>query len=353
MNNIFSSLKIRGAELRNRIAVSPMCQYSAENGFPTDWHLVHLGSRAAGGAGLIIQEATAVSPEARISPEDLGIWSDDYIEPYRKITDFIKSQKSVPGIQLAHAGRKASTYSPSKGSGEVKPADGGWQVYGPDGEAFSPNYPKPNEMTKTDIDKVVSDFAKAAKRSVKAGYEIIELHFAHGYLVHQFYSPLSNKRKDTFGGSFENRTRTAFEIVKAVRDVLTEDYPIIARISCTDWVEGGWTIEDSVKFSSQLKDAGIDMIDCSSGGNVMKAEIPLGPGYQVPFAERIKKETGILTGAVGLITSPEQADQIVRSGQAEVVLMGREFLRNPYWPQQAAKKLGFDIDIPHQYLRAK
>ena len=353
MNNLFSGIKIKRTELKNRIAVSPMCQYSASNGFASDWHTVHYGTRASGGAGLIIQEATAVSPEARISPEDLGIWSDDHVEPLKKITEFIKSQNSVPGIQLAHAGRKASTYSPFKGSGELKPADGGWQVYGPGEEPFSPNYPKPAEMSKHDIDKAVADFAKAAERSVKAGYEIIELHFAHGYLVHQFYSPLSNIRKDAFGGNFENRTRIAFEIVKAVKDVLPEEYPLIARISCTDWVEGGWSIDDSVKFAALLKEAGIDIIDCSSGGNVMKAEIPLGPGYQVPFAERIKKESGIMTGAVGLITSPEQADQIIRSGQADIILMGRELLRNPYWPQKAAKKLGFDIEIPKQYLRAK
>jgi len=353
MNNLFSPLKIRGVEIKNRVAVSPMCMYSAVNGFPQDWHIVHLGSRAVGGAGLIIQEATSVSPEARISPDELGIWSDELAEAYVRVNDFIKSQGCVPGIQLAHAGRKASMCSPLKGSGVITPDNGGWRVLGPTAEAFSPEYPVPKEMTKEDIRKVVGDFTKAAERSVNAGFRIIELHMAHGYLVHQFYSPLSNKRTDEYGGSFENRTRLAVEIAGSVRSILPVDVPLFVRISSTDWTEGGWTIEDSVKLSAILKKEGVDLIDCSSGGNVPAAKIPLGPGYQIPFAERIKKETGILTGGVGLITSPEQADMIIRNGQADIVLLGREFLREPYWPLKAAGTLKVEKPFPKHYERAK
>jgi 2,4-dienoyl-CoA reductase-like NADH-dependent reductase (Old Yellow Enzyme family) len=353
MDNLFSLLKIRGVELKNRIAVSPMCQYSSTDGMPTDWHLVHLGSRAVGGAALIIQEATAVSPEGRISPDDAGIWSDKHAEAYKRITEFIKSQNAVPGIQLAHAGRKASTYSPFKGSGEVKQDDGGWLTYGPSPEPFFENYPVPKEMTKQDIDKVIYDFVKAAERSLDAGYKVIELHFAHGYLIHEFLSPLSNKRKDEYGGSFENRCRLPLEIITAVRNIIPDSYPLFARISSTDWTEGGWTIGDSLKLTAMMKKAGIDLIDCSSGGNVHQAKIPVGPGYQVPFSERIKKEAGILTGAVGLITLPEQADEIVKTGQADIVLLAREMLRDPYWPQHAAKKFNLNYDVPKQYERSK
>jgi 2,4-dienoyl-CoA reductase-like NADH-dependent reductase (Old Yellow Enzyme family) len=353
MNKLFSSLKIRSVEFKNRIAISPMCQYSSINGMPTDWHFVHLGSRAVGGNALIIQEATAVSPEGRISPDDLGIWSDEQAEAYKRITAFITSYNSVPGIQLAHAGRKASTYSQWKGNGEVRPELGGWQVLGPGAIPFAENYPMPKEMDLNDIKKVISDFKDAAIRSINAGYRLIELHMAHGYLVHEFLSPLSNSRTDIYGGSFENRVRLALEIVENVRTVIPEDFPLFVRISSTDWVEGGWTIEDSVRLAILLKAKGVDLMDCSSGGNVKKAVIPLGPGYQVPFAERIKKEAEILTGAVGLITAPEQADNIIRTGQADIVLVARESLRNPYWPFKAAKALKEDIEWPKQYQRAK
>ena len=353
MNKLFSPLKIRGIELKNRIAVSPMCQYSSLNGMPTEWHLVHLGSRAVGGAALVMQEATAVSPEGRISSDDAGIWSDEHSEAYKRITSFIKSQNSVPGIQLAHAGRKASTYSPWKGNGEVKPEEGGWQTYSPSAVPFAKDYPNPKEMSKEDIEKVINDFRIAADRSLKAGFMVIELHMAHGYLVHEFLSPLSNKRKDIYGGSFENRCRFALEITSSVREVIPADFPLFARISSSDWVENGWDIEQSIKLAVKLKDEGVDLIDCSSGGNVTGAVIPAGPGYQIPFSVRIKKEANILTGGVGMITSPQQADQIIRTGEADLVLLAREMLRDPYWSLHAAKALNVDLEWPNQYLRAK
>lgn len=352
MSNLFSPLKIRGIEFKNRIVVSPMCQYSAVNGMPSDWHLVHLGSRAVGGAALIIQEATAVSPEGRISPEDLGIWSDGQCEAYNRISGFIKSQNCIPGIQIAHAGRKASTYSPWKGEGMVRVEEGGWGCFAPSPIEFSENYPVPKEMSKKDIEKVIIDFKDAAKRSVDAGYEVIELHMAHGYLFHQFLSPLSNRRTDEYGGSFENRCRFALEIVREVRNILPDEFPLFVRISCTDWVEGGWDIGDSVKFAKMLKDGGVDLIDCSSGGNVSKAKIPIAPGYQIPFSEKIKKETGILAGGVGLITEPKQADEIIRTGKADLVLLAREMLRNPYWAIDAAKELNVKLEVSNQYKRA-
>ncbi len=353
MKNLFSPLSIRGIELKNRIAVSPMCQYSGENGFPTQWHLVHLGSRAVGGAALIIQEATAVSPEGRISPQDLGIWSDKHTEAYKPITSFIESQNSVPGIQLAHAGRKASSYAPFLGSGSITKEKGGWQTYAPSAISFSDNYTQPKEMDKWEISKVINDFKSATERSLKAGYKLIELHFAHGYLVHEFLSPLSNKRKDSYGGSFENRCRLALEITKAVAEIIPDDYPLFVRISATDWVEGGWSIEDSIKLAGMLKEAGVDLIDCSSGGNVLDAKIPAGPGYQVSFAEEIKKQAGILTGAVGFITEAEQANEIIQTEKADIVLIGREMLRNPYWALDAGKKLKPDFYLPKQYERAR
>ena len=353
MNKLFSPLRIRGIELKNRIAVSPMCQYSSLNGMPTEWHLVHLGSRAVGGAALVMQEATAVSPEGRISPDDAGIWSEEHSEAYKRITSFIKSQNSVPGIQLAHAGRKASTYSPWKGNGEVNPEEGGWQTYSPSAIPFAKDYPHPKEMSKEDIEKVINDFRIAADRSLKAGFQVIELHMAHGYLVHEFLSTLSNQRKDNYGGSFENRCRFAIEIVKAVRNTIPSDFPLFARISSSDWVENGWDIEQSIKLAVKLKDEGVDLIDCSSGGNVKEAVIPTGPGYQIPFSVRIKKEVNILTGGVGMITSPQQADQIIRTEEADIVLLAREMLRDPYWSLHAAKSLNAEIDWPKQYLRAK
>jgi len=354
MSKLFAPLKIRNIDLKNRIAVSPMCQYSSANGVPTDWHLVHLGSRAVGGAGLILTEATAVSPEGRISPDDSGIWNDDQANVFKRITSFIKSQNSVPGIQLAHAGRKASTYSPWKGKGEVKIEDGGWQTLAPTPIPFAENFPHPKEMNEDDIKLVIDQFSQAAKRSIDAGFEIIELHFAHGYLVHEFYSPVSNLRKDRYGRTLENRCRFATEIAKSVREVIPNEIPLFVRISSTDWVEGGWDIDQSIQLAKWLKDVGVDLIDCSSGGNVLNAKIPLTPGYQVPFSERIKKETGILTGGVGLITTAEQAQEIISSGKADIVLLARQMLRDPYFAINAAKKLNFELkDFPNQYLRAK
>ena len=353
MSRLFTPILIRSINLKNRIAVSPMCQYSSEDGLPTDWHFVHLGSRAVGGAALIIMEATAVSPEGRISPDDAGIWSDKHAEAYKRITAFIKSQNSIPAIQLAHAGRKASTFSPWKGKGAVNEKEGGWQTIAPSPISFADNYPLPKEMSKQDIQQVLDQFKLAAERSIEAGFQLIELHMAHGYLVHEFLSPLSNFRKDKYGGSLENRCRLAIEIARNVRKVIPEEMPLFIRISSTDWVENGWDIKQSVKLAEWLKEAGVDLIDCSSGGNVANAEIPLGPGYQIPFSEEIRKKINILTAGVGLITSPEQAEDIIRTGQADLVILAREMLRNPYWPLYTAEKLKADIEWPKQYLRAK
>jgi 2,4-dienoyl-CoA reductase-like NADH-dependent reductase (Old Yellow Enzyme family) len=354
MSKLFTPLKIRNIELKNRIAVSPMCQYSSNDGIPTDWHLVHLGSRAVGGAGLILTEATAVSPEGRISPDDLGIWNDEQANAYKRITSFIKSQNSVPGIQLAHAGRKASTYSPWKGNGEVRVEDDGWKTLAPSPISFAENFPHPKEMSKEDIKLVINQFSKAAKRSIEAGFEVIELHFAHGYLVHEFLSPISNQRKDNYGGTLENRCRFAIEIAKSVRQVIQDSTPLFARISSTDWVDGGWDIDQSIQLAKWLKAVGVDLIDCSSGGNVPNAKIPTAPGYQIPFSERIKKEIGILTGGVGLITTAEQAEEIISSEKADIVLLAREMLRDPYFALHAAKKLNVNLEyFPKQYLRAK
>ena len=353
MSKLFSSIKIRNLELKNRIAVSPMCQYSSKDGFPADWHFVHLGSRAVGGAALVITEATAVSPEGRISPEDAGIWSDKHAESYKKITAFIKSQNSVPAIQLAHAGRKASTYAPWKGRGAVREQEGGWQTIAPSPISFADNYPLPKEMSRQEIQNVIEQFKSAAERSIGAGFELVELHFAHGYLVHEFFSPLSNFRKDNYGGSLENRCRLAVEIAQNVRNVIPDEMPLFVRISATDWVQDGWDILQSVKLAELLKDSDVDLIDCSSGGNVAKADIPMGRGYEIPFSEEIRKKVDILTAGVGLITSPEQAENIIRTGQADLVFLGREMLRNPYWPLYAAEKLKTDIQWPDQYKRAK
>jgi 2,4-dienoyl-CoA reductase-like NADH-dependent reductase (Old Yellow Enzyme family) len=354
MSTLFSPLKIRDIELRNRIVVSPMCQYSSIKGVPTDWHLVHLGSRAVGGSALILTEATAVSPEGRISPDDAGIWNDEQANAYKRITSFIKSQHAVPGIQLAHAGRKASTYSPWKGKGKVTIENGGWQTLAPSPLPFADNFTLPKAMSKEDIKLVIDQFVKAAKRCIDAGFEVIELHFAHGYLVHEFYSPISNQREDNYGGTLENRCRLAMEIANSVRETIPSGTPLFVRISSTDWTEGGWNIEQSVQLAKWLKDVGIDLIDCSSGGNVPHAKIPLAPGYQVPFAERIKKETGILTGGVGLITTAEQAEEIISSGKSDIVLLARQMLREPYFALHAAKKLNVDLkDFPNQYLRSR
>jgi 2,4-dienoyl-CoA reductase-like NADH-dependent reductase (Old Yellow Enzyme family) len=353
MSKLFSPLKIRDVELKNRIVVSPMCQYSSEDGVPTDWHLVHLGSRAVGGAGLIIAEATAVSPEGRITPDDTGIWDEKHVIANTRITSFIKSQNAVPGIQLAHAGRKASTYSLWKGNGKVNENEGGWQTIAPSPIPFADNYPISKEMSRDDIKMVIEQFRKAAEKSVKAGFQVIELHFAHGYLVHEFLSPKSNHRNDEYGGKLENRCRLSIEIAKAIREVIPSGMPLFVRISATDWVDDGWDIEQSVQLSKWLKETGVDLIDCSSGGNINKVYIPAGPGYQIPFSNRIKKESGILTSGVGLITSPEQAEQIIKNGQADLVELARQMLRDPYWPLHAAKQLNVDVVWPNQYLRAK
>ena len=353
MPQLFEPLALRGVTLKNRIVVSPMCQYSAVDGFATDWHLVHLGSRAVGGAALIIQEATAVSPEGRISPEDLGIWKDEHVPMLRRINEFIVSQGSVPGVQLAHAGRKASTFSPWTGNGAVPESQGGWQAAGPGNEPFAANYPVPLALDAAGIHQVIADFRAAAVRALAAGFQVIELHAAHGYLLHEFLSPLSNHRTDAYGGTFENRIRLLLDVVAATREVWPEELPLLVRLSVTDWTEGGWNADESIQLAAILKTRGVDLIDCSTGGNVPKAPIPVGPGYQVQFAERIRQEAGILTGAVGLITTPAEAEAIVANGQADLVLLAREFLREPYFPLLAAQELGVDITWPAQYERAK
>jgi 2,4-dienoyl-CoA reductase-like NADH-dependent reductase (Old Yellow Enzyme family) len=352
MSHLFQTLVLRNVTFPNRIAVSPMCQYSSSNGHASDWHFVHLGSRAVGGAGLVMTEATAVLPEGRISPQDLGIWSDDHITPLARITQFIHEQGSVAGIQLAHAGRKASTYRPWEGEGAVPESEGGWRVVGPSAVPFAENYPVPEQLSSDGIQTVINAFAGAAGRALRAGFRVIEIHAAHGYLLHQFLSPLSNKRSDCYGGSFDNRIRLLKEVVVAVRKQWPERFPLFVRISTTDWADGGWDIEQSVELVSQLKPVGVDLVDCSSGGSDPHAQIPFGPGYQTAFAERIRRQTGMPTGAVGMITSPPQADHIIRSGQADLVLMAREFLRDPYWPLHAARELGYLFPWPAQYLRA-
>lgn len=353
MPHLFDPFTIRSLTFPNRLFVSPMCEYSSEDGFANDWHLVHLGSRAVGGAGLVLTEATAVTPEGRISPQDLGIWRDDHVDFLSRIVRFIHGQGSVAGMQLAHAGRKASTYRPWSGSGAIAVADGGWsEVLAPSAVPFADNYPRPQALTVDGIARVTAAFAEAARRALAAGVRVIEIHAAHGYLLHEFLSPLSNQRADHYGGSFDNRTRFVREVVTAVRRVWPEHLPVFVRISATDWLEGGWDIEQSVELARQLKTLGVDFIDCSSGGNAARAPIPVGPGYQAPFAERIRREAAVLTGAVGLITEPSQAEQIVSSGQADAVLLARELLRDPYFPLRAAHALGQEIAWPAQYLRA-
>ncbi|WP_369765933.1 NADH:flavin oxidoreductase/NADH oxidase [Flavobacterium sp. WC2429] len=352
-SKLFSPLQIKNITLKNRIAISPMCQYSAIDGFANDWHLVHLGSRASGGAGLVIQEATAVSPEGRISPGDLGIWSDAHIEKYIQINQFIESQNAVPGIQLAHAGRKASVSAPWEGNKKLDATQGGWQTVASSEIGYHDNEASPVALDKNGIQKVLSDFKSATKRSVQAGYKVMEIHAAHGYLLHQFLSPLSNLRTDEYGGSFENRIRFTLEVVAAVQTEWPKDLPLFVRISATDWADGGWNAEESVQLSKILKEKGVDLIDVSSGGAVSHQQIPLGPNYQVPFAERIKKETGILTGAVGLITEAHQAEEIVASGKADLVLFARESLRDPNLGLTFAHDLQAETVWPKQYERAK
>jgi 2,4-dienoyl-CoA reductase-like NADH-dependent reductase (Old Yellow Enzyme family) len=352
MPHLFEPLRLRGVTFANRIGVSPMCQYSSVDGLANDWHFAHLATRAVGGAGLVFTEAAGVTPEGRISPEDLGVWSEQHFEPLERITRFIHQQGAVAGIQLAHAGRKGSTYRPWSGAGEVTPDKGGWQVIGPSPEPFADNFPKPKELTVAEITKLQEAFVTAAKRSVDAGFRVIEVHGAHGYLFHEFYSPLSNHRTDQYGGSFENRTRFLRDTVAAVRKALPDNIVLFVRISCTDWTEGGWDIAQSVDLAKQLKAVGADVIDASSGGNVGNAKIPIGAGYQTPFAARIRQEAGIATAAVGLITSAAQADYVIRSGQADFALLARELLRDPYWPLHAAQELGVKTSWPAQYLRA-
>jgi 2,4-dienoyl-CoA reductase-like NADH-dependent reductase (Old Yellow Enzyme family) len=355
MAHLFEPFQLKALTLRNRIGVSPMCMYSSEDGAATDWHLVHLGARAAGGAGLVIAEATAVSPEGRITPHDAGIWSDKHVEPLARIVRFIKSQGAVAGIQLAHAGRKASAARPWEGGGHLPDDQGGWPVIAPSPVAFGGSLDKvPRAMTAADIARVQDDFVAAAKRSLAAGYQWLELHSAHGYLAHEFLSPLSNQRTDEYGGSFENRIRFLLETTRAVRAAWPADLPLTVRLSCTDWMEGGWTIDESVELSRRLKSEGVDLIDCSSGGTSLAAKIPLGPGYQVAFAEKIRREARMPTAAVGLITEPRMADDIVRDGKADLVYLARELLRDPNWPLRAARALKVEPPPlpPAQYLRA-
>lgn len=330
-----------------------MCEYSAKDGVPNNWHLVHLGSRAVGGAALIIAEATGVSPEGRISPGDLGIWNEEQIEAFSEITAFIKEQNSVPGIQIAHAGRKASTHIPWEGSGAVPASKGGWTPLAPSAVAFDSNYPVPKEMTLEEIKLVREQFVMATKNAIKAGFELVEIHMAHGYLLNEFLSPLSNKRTDDYGGSIENRMRFPLEVTAAVRKVWPESQPLFVRISATDWVEGGWTLEDSVVLAKKLKELGVDLIDCSTGGSSPTAQIKSGPGYQVEYADGVRKGAAIKTGAVGIITNAKQAEEILESGKADMIIIAREFLRDPYFPLHAAKDLGEDIKWPVQYERAK
>lgn len=349
---LFSPLTLRNVTLRNRIACSPMCQYSSVDGFASDWHLVHLGSRAIGGAGLVMMEATAVEARGRISPADQGIWKDDHIEPVARIARYLREHGAAAGIQLAHAGRKASTRPPWEGTATIAVDEGGWTPVAPSAAPFRTEDPPPHELTKAEIASIVSAFAAAAVRARRAGFQVLEIHGAHGYLIHEFLSPLANRRTDAYGGAFSNRARLALEVVEAVRSAWPSDLPLFLRISATDWAQGGWDIGEAVELARLVRKLGVDLIDCSSGGAVPQQQIPLAPGYQVPFAERIRQEAKIATGAVGLITSARQADDIVRSEKADLVLLARELLRDPYFPLHAARELGVDVKPPIQYARA-
>lgn len=353
MSLLFSPLTIKSVTLKNRLVVSPMCQYSCVDGFANDWHLVHLGSRAVGGAALIIQEATAVTAAGRISYGDMGIWKDEHIEPLQRITSFIHANGAVAGIQLAHAGRKASCELPWLGGAQIKEGEHHWQTTAPSAIPFYETDIPPHELEKTGIAQTVDAFRAAAARALQAGFKVIEIHAAHGYLINEFLSPLSNHRQDEYGGSFDNRIRFLLEVIAAVQVVWPATLPLFVRISASDWMEGGWTVEDSVQLSGILKAKGVDLVDASSGGISAAAKIPAGPNYQVPFAEAIKKQTGILTGAVGIITHAAQAEEILQQQQADLIIMAREFLRDPYFPLHAAKALGDDITWPNQYVRAK
>ena len=350
--NLFTPFRLRAIELKNRIVVSPMCEYSARDGHPTNWHLVHLGSRAVGGAALVFTEATAVSAIGRISPGDTGIYLDSHVDAWRPIVDFIREHHALSGIQLAHAGRKASTAIPWLGGAPILNKDGGWTPVAPSPIPFNTGYAVPHELSATDIDQVVADFVAAARRALQAGFQILEIHSAHGYLLHEFLSPLSNHRTDEFGGSFDNRIRLPLQVAKAVRDFWPQDHPVFVRISATDWADNGWDLPQSVELARRLKALGIDLVDTSSGGLVPNVQIPFGPGYQVDFAATIRREAGIATGAVGMISEPAQAETIISTGQADIVLLARELLRDPYWPRLAAHTLGAKIKPPVQYERA-
>ncbi|WP_027484725.1 NADH:flavin oxidoreductase/NADH oxidase [Rhodanobacter sp. OR87] len=350
---LFDPFTQRSLALRNRLVVSPMCEYSAVDGVPNDWHLVHLGSRAVGGAGAVIAEATAVSAEGRISPQDTGLWNQAQVEAWQPIARFIKAHGAIAGVQLAHAGRKASTLRPWEGHGPVPAGQGDWRIVAPSALPFDDGWQVPQALDEAGIQAVIADFREATRRALAAGFNLVEVHAAHGYLLHQFLSPLSNRREDRYGGSFENRTRLVREVIVAVREVWPAELPLWLRLSATDWMdEGGWDIGQSVELARQLKPLGVDLIDVSSGGLLPHAKIPLGPGYQVPFAAQVRREAGVATGAVGLITGAEQAAQIVANGEADVVLIARESLRDPYFPRRAAQQLGAKIDAPAQYQRA-
>jgi 2,4-dienoyl-CoA reductase-like NADH-dependent reductase (Old Yellow Enzyme family) len=350
--DLFDKLQIRDVTLRNRIVVSPMCQYSSPDGFATDWHLVHLGSRAVGGAGLVITEASAVTPEGRISPWDLGIWKDEHIDMLARIARFVREQGAVPGMQLAHAGRKGSTKRPWDGSGKILESDGGWIPVAPSALPYDPTFPRPAALAAEGIREIVNAFAEAARRALRAGFQLIEIHAAHGYLIHEFLSPLSNTRTDAYGGSLDNRVRFLAEVVRAVRAEWPATLPLFVRISATDWVDGGWDVDQSIQAVKKIAPLGVDLIDCSSGGLDPRQKIPVKPGFQVPLAQEIRDKTGVMTGAVGMIGVPEMASEILRSDKADVVIFAREFLRRPYWPLDEARDLGIPVTWPAQYLRA-
>jgi len=352
MTALFDPLQLRGLALPNRVGASPMCQYSSEDGLAGDWHLVHLGGLAQGGCGLVLTEAAAVVPEGRISPQDLGIWNDAQLEPLARVMRFVRAQGAVAGIQLAHAGRKAGTAAPWLGGGPLAPDQGGWQGVSAGPEPFDAGWTAPRALDEAGLAQVVAAFAAAAGRALAAGFQVAELHGAHGYLLHQFLSPLSNPRTDRWGGSFTNRTRLLREAAAAVRNVWPGHLPVLVRLSATDWTEGGWDLEQTVVLARELRALGVDLVDCSSGGNVPRAQIPLAPGYQVPFAARVRREAGVATAAVGLITGAAQAQAVVAAGEADLVLLGRELLRNPRWPLAAARELGVTVPWPKQYARA-
>jgi len=353
MSQLFTPVTFRELTIKNRIFVSPMCQYSSRRGLPTEWHLVHLGSRAVGGAGLVMVEASAVSPQGRISPDDSGIWNNEQAKAFAPIARFIREQGAVPAIQLAHAGRKASTGLPWRGGGPLEAGQGGWQTIAPSALPFAVGYPVPREATPDDLETILGQFAAAARRSAQAGFEVVEVHMAHGYLLHEFLSPLANWRHDEFGGSLQNRLRFPLRVAKAVRDTWPEHLPVFVRVSASDWLDGGWDLAQTLVLAKELKKIGVDLIDCSSGGLLPEAAPPFGPGFQVPFSSALRREAGIATGTVGFITEASQAEQIIATGEADAIFLARAMLRDPYWPLHAAKELGVDLQWPSQYERAK